>query len=215
MGGLPHQRGQVREANGLAQGRGVRAGMTLAQAHQHCPEGVFLAPDLPRYEGLWHALLDVLDSYTPAVESIEMGRAVCDLSGCERRWRSGWDAAGEIVESVYRRIGIVPCIGIASNRFTAEMASMLPDESGMMVVEHGQESTFLAELPIGLLPEVDPRLALSFQVLGLQTIGQLAALPGSAVARRFGPLGKRLHGYAQGVDPRPVVPPPVRPSVSA
>ncbi|HEX8919167.1 MAG TPA: hypothetical protein VF898_11745, partial [Chloroflexota bacterium] len=65
-----------------------------------------------------------------------------------------------------------------------------------------------------LLPEVDERLDLSFRVLGLRTIGQLAALPGPAVRQRFGAVGERLYRYAQGIDSRLVVPPPARQAVS-
>ncbi|MGI8827732.1 MAG: DNA polymerase Y family protein [Chloroflexota bacterium] len=215
MGGLPRQRGAVREANILAQQRGVRAGMTLAQAHQQCPDGVFLVPDLPRYEGIWRAIHELLDTYTPLVESIGMGQVVCDLSGCERRWREPWEAGSAIAEEVYRYTGIALHAGLASNRFVAQIASSMPGDMGVTAIAAGQEAAFLADLPITLLPDVDPRLALSFQVLGLQTIGQLAALPASAVARRFGPPGKLLHAYARGIDPRPVTPPPTKPSVIA
>src|SRR5438270_9721671 len=84
MGGLPHQRGLVREANMLAQRAGVRPGMPLSQAHQHCPDGVFLIPDLARYAPIWEAICEVLRSVTPLVEPLEMGETVCDLTGCER-----------------------------------------------------------------------------------------------------------------------------------
>src|SRR5947209_19867452 len=77
MGGLPHQRGMVREMNALAGRCGVRAGMTLAQAHQQCPDGVFLVPDIPRYESVWEEICGILLDYTPLVEPLEMGQAAC------------------------------------------------------------------------------------------------------------------------------------------
>src|SRR5437660_8074809 len=84
LGGLPHQRGVVREASFPAQQRGVQAGMPLAQAYQQCPDGIFLMPDLPAYEAAWEVVCDILRTYTPLVEPLEMGQAVVDLSGCER-----------------------------------------------------------------------------------------------------------------------------------
>lgn len=208
IGGLPQQRGIVREANQLAQQSGVRPGMTLSQAHQQCPLGVFLMPDLPRYEHVWEEICDLLRCHTPLVEPVEMGQAACDMSGCERFWSDEWSAGRTIARQIERATGIVPSLGIASNRLVAQLASIYTEADGVTVIERGRERAFLADLPLTLLPKVDARLALTFQVLGLTTIGHFAALPSSAVKQRFGTAGEQLHRYARGIDPRPVLPPP-------
>lgn len=219
IGGLPHQRGLVHEANIPAQRYGVHAGMTLSQAHQHCPEGIFLVPDLPSYEAAWQTVCGVLRTYTPLVEPLEMGQAVCDLSGSPISGgplRTGFgDMARTIASEIRRATGIAPWLGVASNRLVAQLASTTVGADGISVIERGQERAFLATLPIVLLPDVDERLALTFQVLGLRTIGQFAALPASSVKQRFGVAGEKLHRYAQGIDSRSVVPPPPEPSVAA
>ena len=215
IGGLPHQRGTVREANILAQRSGVHPDMALSQAYQQCPDGVFLLPDPSRYEAVWEAVCNILRTYTPLVESIEMGQAVCDLSGCERQWGDGRSAAYAITRQIQVTIGITPWLGVASNRLVAQLASTIVGADGISVIERGKERAFLADLPITLLPDVDPQLALTFRVLGLRTIGQFAALPARSVKQRFGVVGERLHCYARGIDPRPVVPPPAKPLVVA
>lgn len=215
MGGLPHQRGVVREASFVAQQRGIQVGMSLAQAFQQCPDGIFLMPDLPAYESTWEVVCDVLRTYTPLVEPLEMGQAVADLSGCERLWGDGLEAARTISAHVRRLTGIYPWLGVATNRLVAQLASTTVGVEGIAVIDRGQEAAFLANLPLTLLPGLEPRLALTFQVLGLRTIGQLAALPAASVRQRFGAVGERLHAYARGIDTRPVVPPREKPSVSA
>lgn len=207
-------RGIVREANTVAQRCGVQAGMSLAQARQYCPEAVFLVPDLAHYELVWEQTCEILREYTPLVEPIEPGQAVCNLSGCERLWGDSWEAAHRIALQVYQRTGISVRLGVASTRLVAELASLVDNGEGVTVVD-GSGEAFLAGLPITLLPEVDPRLALTFKVLGLKTIGQFAGLPVAAVRQRFGAAGERLHRYARGIDDRPVLPPPPRPSVFA
>jgi DNA polymerase-4 len=215
IGGLPHQRGIVREANHLAQRSGVRPGMTLAQAHQQCPHGVFLMPNLARYELVWEEVCEILRRHTPLVEPLEMGQAVCDMSGCERFWSDEWSAGRAIALQIERSTGITPSLGIASNRLIAQLASMFTETDGVAVIDRGRERVFLADLPLTLLPGVDPRLALTFQVLGLTTISQFAALPSTAVKQRFGTTGEQLHRYARGIDPRPVLPPPEKSSIVA
>jgi len=213
VGGLPHQRGVVREANVHAQQQGVRPGLTLAQARHYCPDAVFLVPDMPRYEEIWQAICGALQTVTPAVQPLEMGQVVLDLTGSERQW-SDWQQAGrQIVRDVYARTGIAPWMGLGSNCLVAQLASLIAAQDGVTVIERGQERPFLAGLPLSSLPGIDARLTLHFQVLGLQTIGQFAALPAATVHRRFGAVGKQLHMYAHGQDSRAVVPPRLKPQV--
>jgi nucleotidyltransferase/DNA polymerase involved in DNA repair len=213
IGGLPQQRGIVREANQLAQQSGVRPGMTLSQAHQQCPHGVFLLPDLARYERIWEEVCDILRGHTPLVEPVEMGQAACDMSGCERFWSDERSAGRIIARQIEGSTGIAPSLGMASNKLVAQLASMFTEADGVTVIDRGRERAFLADLPLTLLPRVDARLALTFQVLGLTTIGQFAALPSSAVKQRFGATGEQLHRYARGIDPRPVLSPPEKSSI--
>jgi DNA polymerase IV len=215
IGGLPHQRGMVREVNQLAQQSGVHPGMTLAQAHQQCPHGIFLLPDLARYELVWEEVCEILRRHTPLVEPVEMGQAVCDMAGCEHFWSDERSAGRAIALQIERSTGITPSVGFASNRLIAQLASMYTEMDGVAVIARGQERAFLADLPLTLLPGVDARLALTFQVLGLTTISQFAALPSSAVKQRFGATGEQLHRYARGIDPRPVLPPPEKSSIVA
>lgn len=203
------RRSTVREANFPAQHRGVRPGMTMAQARQICPDAVVLQHDPAAYSAVWEEICDVVRQITPAVEPVEPGQLAADLTGCRRLWgnRVGPLIAGRVAEVT----GLVPWLGLAANRLTAQLASL---QEGVTRVEEGQEARFLADLPITLLPGVDARLALTFQVLGLKTIGDLAALPRDAVRQRFGKDGARLQAMAAGRDDHPVAPPPAKPCVT-
>ena len=68
-----------------------------------------------------------------------------------------------------------------------------------------EEAAFLAPLPLGLLP-ADGVMQERLRVLGLATMGQLAALDGSAVVARFGQISARLHDLVRGLDQRPLRP---------
>jgi DNA polymerase-4 len=209
--GPPQKQGVVHEASFAALQRGITPGMTLSQARQLCPESIVLLPDLPSYEVAWEAVCETLRRFTPAVEPVEMGQAASDLAGCERLWGTPREIAHAVSEEVRQQTGILPWLGIASNRLVAQLASTA---EGITLIEPGRERAFLSDLPLALLPGIDARLALTFQVLGLRTIGQFAALPSASVKARFGAAGERLHALACGVDRRPVVPPPTRPSIT-
>jgi nucleotidyltransferase/DNA polymerase involved in DNA repair len=171
--------------------------------------------DSARCAAVGDALSGILSAFTPLLQPLEPGQVVCDLSGSERLWPETHTLARTVQAAVQEKLGIVPAIGIGANRLVAELASAAPGPDGVTIVKTGEERSFLADIPLASLPEVDAQLALTFQILGLITAAQLAALPALAVRHRFGPLGERLHRYACGIDPRPITPPPSRPIISA
>src|SRR5439155_25512776 len=59
--------------------------------------------------------------------------------------------------------------------------------------------SFIAPLPLQLLP-LERRRYEELEELGVKTIGQLAGLPGSAVAERLGPDGRRAWSLARGEE---------------
>jgi DNA polymerase-4/protein ImuB len=73
------------------------------------------------------------------------------------------------------------------------------------VVPAGRETAFLSPLDISLLP-CSPDTLRRLELLGLRTIGDLAALPLGAVQAQFGPEGRRLWELAHGLDREPLRP---------
>jgi protein ImuB len=81
---------------------------------------------------------------------------------------------------------------------------------GHRVVPPGQLPQALAHLPLTAL-DPDPRLAEILQAMGIQYVGELAAIPAASVAGRFGKEGLRLHRIARGeLVPEPLPPVPER-----
>jgi len=101
-------------------------------------------------------------------------------------------------------------VGVADGPFAAEQAARL----GRGIVAPGGSAAFLAPLPVTVLGSVladVPPLVDLWGRLGIHTLGELAALPASAVTARFGPDGAIAHRLARGLDERPLsarTPPP-------
>ena len=200
-------------ADAAAQSFGVATGMGLAQARHLCPEAVILSPELDLYRGIWDEVLALLLTYTPLVQSLGSGEAVCDVTGSERLFGTPGDLADEIVDRLEAVTGLKAVAGVGSSRLVAELsgrglAEGLAEGRGqrVAVVEPGREAGFLAPLPTGALPGIDADMLLTFQVLGLKTVGHLATLSVSSLERRFGAQGRRLGELARGRDDRRVTP---------
>ena len=72
----------------------------------------------------------------------------------------------------------------ASRRFTALAAASVARPGQILIVGEKEETSFLEPLPLSLLPLSSDRYA-ELEGLGLRRIGELARLPGGAVAAAF------------------------------
>jgi nucleotidyltransferase/DNA polymerase involved in DNA repair len=161
------------------------------------------------------AMLDRLDDLSPRVEAVDRGVALVDVTGLGPSLGDERRIAARAVALV-REVTTLPVrAGVGENRWLAVLAARLaltarPDPA-VPIAFHafpaGLEATraVLATLPLALLP-ADPDTRQRFALFGLTTMGELAALPRSAVGAQFGATGERLQSLARGEDPRPLTP---------
>jgi len=161
------------------------------------------------------AMLDRLDDLSPRVEAVDRGVALVDVTGLGPSLGDERRIAARAVALV-REVATLPVrAGVGENRWLAVLAARLaltarPDPS-VPVAFHAFPAALeatravLATLPLALLP-ADPETRQRFALFGLTAMGELAALPRSAVGAQFGANGERLQALARGEDPRPLVP---------
>lgn len=185
---------------------GVRPGMPLKQARLLCPQARLLPTQPARYASAYTELLDVLADFSRQIEPAETGAIASSylelghLSSKERV-----ELTRQIGRRVREQTRLAPALGLASGKFPPHVAAISVTPNKAIVIAPGREATFLAPRPINLLP-LDDDLARRFYLLGLRTLGQLAALPAGAVLVQFGSYGRWLHRLARGQDDRPVLP---------
>ena len=115
----------------------------------------------------------------------------------------------ELAQAALRRaaaLGLEAAIGIAGSKVTAELAAR--DGGGCAVVPARDEWRVLAPLSLELLSP-PPALRETLTRWGIRTLGDLAALPASAVATRLGPEAAALARRARGEDAHPLAPRPL------
>src|SRR5258708_2411379 len=79
--------------------------------------------------------------------------------------------------------------GFGSGKFAAAVAARMAAPGEARVVPASETQAFVAPLSVRHLLLLDPDVLQRLELLGLHTIGDLAALPFSAVQSEFGPLG--------------------------
>lgn len=190
-----------------ARTKGIRPGLSLAQARSIVPKLIARGRDAECERTAQEALLEVAESFSPRVEDAGEGVVFADIAGMERHYATEEELAKSAMRAA-EGIGLPSRCGIAASKLAARVAAELTPSP--QIVAPGKESDFLAPLPLTRLsPEVEA--AITLQRWGLSSVGDFARLPESEVASRLGEAGRELHYAARGMDPRPLIPRAVPP----
>jgi protein ImuB len=184
-----------------AEQAGVAPGMRLGEALATCPGLVLVERDPTAVEEEWEALLRRLEDAGFAVDAVEPGIVVFETSGVERLYGGVEAALRRALDSVGPAWD--PRAGAGGRRFVALAAASVARPGQAVIVEGEEEQAFLEPLPLTLLPLEHERYA-ELEGLGVRRLGELARLPGGAVAERLGPEGKRAWSLARGGERRRV-----------
>jgi protein ImuB len=178
-----------------AETAGVRPGMRMGEALATCPQLSLVEQDPAGAEHEWEQILRRLEDAGFAVESAGLGCVYFETNGVERLY-GGLEAA---LKRALAAVGSAwdARVGAAERRFAALAAANVARAGQVLVVSDEQTREFLAPLPLTLLP-VDDRRREELEELGVKKLGELAGLPGAAVAERLGPDGRRAWSLARG-----------------
>src|SRR5258708_4596364 len=178
-----------------AEALGVWPQMRLGEALATCPQLVLVEPDPASAEQAWEEILCALEDAGFAVDPAALGVAYFETRGVERLY-GGLDAA---LRRALTAVGAQwdARIGAAGRRLGALAAALVARPGQLLVVRDDEVGRFLAPLPLSLLPLERQRYE-ELEALGVRKVGQLAGLPGGAVAERLGPDGRRAWSLARG-----------------
>lgn len=201
--GDPHKRGVVSTASYEARKFGIHSAMPLRTAYRLCPEAVFLPVDYEEYSRVSASIKKILREFTPIIEDVGIDEAFLDISpnakSCE-------ETAGEIKKRIARETGLTCSIGISHNKLLAKIASDMNKPDGLTIISEEDIRKCIWPLPARKLWGVGPKTEVRLEEMGIQTIGQLAAVPLEKLIDEFGKsYGSYLFESSKGGDESPLV----------
>jgi DNA polymerase IV len=201
VGGDPRGRGVVSTANYVARRYGIGSAMSCAEALRRCPTAVFVQPRHTLYREYSREVWSIVREIVPTVEQAGIDEGYLDLGEVAPAFDDA-RAVAETVQAVVRARTRLSCsLGVATSKVVAKVASDRRKPGGLTVVRPGREAAFLAPLPLRVLPGIGPRADEKLRAAGIETIGELAALPDDDPLLR-GKVGSMLRDRARGIDPR-------------
>jgi len=185
---------------------GLVAGMTLERAIAMYGNAIIISADHPYYRDTFEQTLDCLQKISPSVEGGTIGTIYIETKGLELLYPEKEDLARAAREAICTDFEIR--MGQAEGKFPAYLAAIYSQPGGYTALNDDLKD-FLRDIPSHQLP-ISAKNKEKLISFGLTTLGQIAALPSSALEAQFGMEGKIIHRLANGYDDSPIIPRPHR-----
>jgi protein ImuB len=179
--------------------KGAVLGMTKLEA-EAIPGLRLLARSADTEAAARTALLECAAHFSPRIEDASHGTActcILDIAGTERLFGAP-QILGDRLRTSLASAGFRVSIAVSSSFHAARLKAAAT--RGITVIPRNQETAALARLPIDFL-NLPPEQAETFLLWGIQTLGELAALPETDLISRLGPQAAELRALASGTHP--------------
>lgn len=218
------ERGVVASCSYEARAYGITSAMPSTQAKRRCPNAIFLQGDHALYGEVSTQLHEVFHHYTPMVEGIALDEAFLDVTAARKLHGDGPTIAAKLRAEIADSMSLPCSVGVATSKLVAKLASKaakppiggaeekpIPGgwrpSKGVVEIMAGGERSFMHPQSVRALWGVGPKTFERLARFGVQTVGDLAALPEDTLVRALGDAnGRHLHLLANAVDDRPVEP---------
>ncbi len=201
--GDPAKRGVVSTASYEARKFGIHSAMPLRTAYKLCPEAVFLPVDYEEYSRVSGMIKNALMEFTPLMEDVGIDEAFLDISEIELPSEK---IAQDIKTRIKEKTGHSASIGIAPNKLLAKIASDLQKPDGLTIITENDIESRIWPLPARKLWGVGPKTEAALKSFGINTIGDLAAVPLDELVEKFGrSYGAYLYETSRGIDESPLI----------
>ncbi|WP_087117815.1 DNA polymerase IV [Corynebacterium urinipleomorphum] len=202
-------RGVVAGASYEARTYGAHSAMPTYRAVQLVgPKAVLVSPRRPVYTTASRRVFEIISRRVDVVEQLSIDEAFLEpreLAGASPEDVESW--ANELREEIRQETGLPSSIGAGTGKQYAKIGSGLAKPDGTFIIPRDKQTEILHPLPVGELWGVGPVTAAKLTGIGVETIGDFAAMSEREVEVALGGVvAKQLWTLARGIDEREVAP---------
>ncbi len=193
--------GIVLAKNEAAKKYGIQTAEVLWQARAKCPELVLLPPHREKYRYYYQIINGIYQEYTVRVEPFSIDESWLDVTQGWRLFAPSPQALGDLLRRRVREAtGLTVSAGVSFNKVFAKMGSdyKKPDATTYIGPENYRD--ILWPLPVSAMLFVGKSAAARLSLMGIRTVGDLAAADPERLIEALGKLGAELSRYARGED---------------
>jgi len=198
-------RGVVSTCSYEARRFGVHSAMPISIAYRKCPDAVFLAPDMEKYEAVSREIYHILYSFTPDIEVVSIDEAFLDMTGSFHLYGTPREACLLIKSRIKELTALTASVGLAPTKMAAKIASDLGKPDGMVEVTEEGLLDFLWPLDVRRISGLGRKSEATLLAMGIRTIGDLANADAQMLVKVFGKNGEYFWNLANGIDESEVI----------
>jgi protein ImuB len=190
--------------NPAAASAGLAPGMPLADALSFLPGLATAAAEPAEDAAALRRLAEWCSRYSPWTAPDGADGVRIEITGSTHLWGGEGELAADLMARLDRR-HIATRIAIADTLGAAWAAARFAEGQSPIILPPAGCRAALAPLPVEAL-RLDPATTQGLRRVGLKRIGDLAAMPRDALARRFGAMVTRRLDQGRGDLPEPLSP---------
>lgn len=203
--GDPERRsGIVLTASYPAKRMGVKTGMPLWEAQQHCRDITFVPAHYDLYTRFSGYTREIFLRYTDQVEPFGLDEAWLDCTASQSLFGTGEEIAKKISDTVKDELGITCSVGVSWNKTMAKLGSDYKKPDAITVINRQNFEKIVFPLPASDLLYVGKKTAAKLDNYAIHTIGDLAKTRPQFLQEKLGKVGLLLWRFANGLDSDPV-----------
>ncbi len=181
---------------------GIKTGMRLKMAKSLCPDLIQCPSHPKRYAETSKSIMAALEKYiSPDIEIYSVDEAFLDVSRCQKLLGTPLAISQLAKEVVHEASGLLCSIGTSGDKTTAKYAAKLHKPDGLTLIPPWKAQAQLAPVAVTELWGINKGIGNFLAQYGAYTCGDVARLPISILAKRFGNIGRRIWYQCQGMDP--------------
>ena len=196
--------GIVLAKNELAKKYGIKTAETVYYAKKKCPALVIASPHYDEYTKYSAMVNAIYSRYTDMIEPFGIDESWLDVTASKKLFGSGFEIAERIRREVKEEIGITISVGVSFNKVFAKLGSDYKKPDATTVINRDDVEKIVYPLPVSDLLFVGQKTTDQLHMMGVRTIGDLAAIPREVLVARFGKSGEQLYRNAHGLEDSPV-----------
>lgn len=203
--GDPERRsGIVLTASYPAKRMGVKTGMPLWEAQQHCRDIIFVPAHYDLYTRYSGYTREIFLRYSDQVEPFGLDEAWIDCTGSQQIHGDGPTIAKKISDTVKDELGITCSIGVSWNKTLAKLGSDYKKPDATTIISRDNFKKIVWPLPASDLLYVGNKTAAKLSNYAIHTIGDLAQTNSQFLQEKLGKIGVMIWQFANGMDSAPV-----------
>lgn len=193
------ERGVVSTCNYEARKYGVHSAMPGFIAKTKCPNGIFLSPNINRYQEISDQVFSIIFSITNEVQRVSIDEAYIEVTDL---YQSPVYIAKYIKNKIKEEIGITLSVGVSYNKFLAKLASDWNKPDGIKVITKDMVPGILLPLPVERIHGIGSVSAKKLNSIGIFTVGDLMNYSINNLISFLGSSGEEVYYRIRGIDNR-------------